>query len=103
MITSDRLTWILDTIERSLAEPDMTGSELAERAFLSRYHFDRIVSATVGEAPGALRRRLMLERAAHLLTASDESVTGIAIDSGYGSAEAFTRAFGRAYGASPSE
>ena len=101
MITSDRLSWLLDTIERSLDEPELTGADVAGRAYLSRFHFDRLVAAAVGESPGALRRRLLLERAAHTLATSDASVAEIAHDTGYRSPEAFARAFGRAYGGPP--
>jgi AraC family transcriptional regulator len=101
MITSDRLNWLLDTIERSLDEPELTGADVAGRAYLSRFHFDRLVAAAVGESPGALRRRLLLERAAHMLATSDASVSEIAHDTGYRSPEAFARAFGRAYGGPP--
>jgi len=101
MITSDRLSWLLDTIERSLDEPELTGADVAGRAYLSRFHFDRLVAAAIGESPGALRRRLLLERAAHMLATSDASVAEIAHDTGYRSPEAFARAFGRAYGGPP--
>jgi AraC family transcriptional regulator len=103
MITSDdRLQRLLDIVEQSLAEPELRGEALAQRAHLSRFHFDRLVAAALGESPGALRRRLLLERAAHRLTLSDDQVIDVALDAGYGSPEAFTRAFSRAYGASPS-
>ncbi|GAA1537367.1 helix-turn-helix domain-containing protein [Kribbella lupini] len=78
-----------------------TGAALARRAYLSRFHFDRVISAAAGEPPGAFRRRLLLERAAYRLLAEDVGVLDIAVDAGYGSHEAFTRAFARAYGMSP--
>ncbi len=103
MTTDDRLRGILDLVEDSLDEPELTGEDLAGRAYLSRFHFDRLVAAAVGEPPGAFRRRLLLERAAHRLVSGDESVTELAYAAGYGSPEAFTRAFTRAYRAAPSE
>lgn len=102
MISDDRLRWILDVVQDSLDQPDLTGEELAGRAFLSRYHFDRLVAAALGEPPGAFRRRLLLERAAHRLAATPDPVIEVALDAGYGSPEAFARAFSRAYGAAPS-
>ncbi|WP_432944008.1 helix-turn-helix domain-containing protein [Kribbella sp. CA-253562] len=78
-----------------------SGDALARRAYLSRFHFDRVISAAAGESPGAFRRRLLLERAAYRLLAEDVGVLPIAVDAGYGSHEAFTRAFARAYGMSP--
>lgn len=98
----DRLRGLLDVVEKSLDRPELGGKEIAERAHLSRFHFDRLVSAALGEPPGALRRRLLLERAACRLARSDDAVIDVAFDAGYSSPEAFARAFGRAYGVSPS-
>ncbi|MCU1536776.1 MAG: Transcriptional regulator, AraC family [Humibacillus sp.] len=93
---------LLDLAQASLDDPSLTGEELAARAHLSRFHFDRLVSATGGEAPGALRRRVLLERAAHRLVGSRRmTVLEVALEAGYSSHEAFTRAFVRAYGAPP--
>ena len=100
---TDRLRGILDLVEESLDQPEMSGEDLAARAYLSRFHFDRLVRAAVGEPPGAFRRRLLMERAAHALAGSTAPVIEVAFDAGYGSPEAFTRAFVRAYGAPPSE
>jgi AraC family transcriptional regulator len=102
METKDRLRWILGLVEDSLDKPQLTGDGLAAQAYLSRFHFDRLAAAALGEPPGAFRRRLLLERAAHRLTSSQDQVIDVALDAGYGSPEAFTRAFGRAYGLSPS-
>jgi len=101
-MTTDRLRGILDLVQQSLDEVELTGDELARRAYLSRFHFDRLVSAALGEAPGAFRRRLLLERAAHRLAATSDAVIDVALDAGYGSPEAFARAFGRAFGVPPS-
>ena len=60
------------------------------------------MSAAAGEPPAALRRRILLERAAYRLITTEQDVLEIALEAGYASHEAFTRAFGRAYGESPS-
>ena len=49
---------IVALVEQSLGEPDLDAAELARRACLSRFHFDRLASAALGEPPGAFRRRL---------------------------------------------
>ena len=49
-----------------------------------------------------MRRRLLLERAAWQLSRTQLSVTDIGLDANYGSLEAFTRAFRKAFGISPS-
>ncbi|MGA8256253.1 MAG: AraC family transcriptional regulator [Nocardioides sp.] len=101
-MTTDGLTQILDLAQAGLDDPSLGAAELASRAHLSRFHFDRLVSASGGEAPGALRRRLLLERAAYrLLRHPDRTVLDVATEAGYGSHEAFTRAFVRAYARTP--
>jgi len=102
MVDADRLRQILEVIEASLDEPDIAGGDLAVGAHLSRFHFDRLVRGAVGEPPGAFRRRLLLERAAHRLRTTDDAVIDVAFDAGYAAPEAFARAFVRAFGASPS-
>jgi AraC-like DNA-binding protein len=81
---------------------DLDADERAARMHLSRFHLDRIVTATGGEPPGRMRRRLLLERAAYRLAVSDRSVLEVAIEAGFDSHEGFTRAFRREYGAAPS-
>jgi AraC-like DNA-binding protein len=76
--------------------------DLPRLAYKSRTQFYRIFRALIEETPGEMRRRLLLERAAWRLSRTTASVTEIALDADYGSLEAFTRAFRRAFGASPS-
>lgn len=101
--TADTFAAWLDVLVETIDDHDLTGDEVARRLHVSRFHLDRIVSSVAGEAPGALRRRVLLERAAWQLATSRRSVLDVAVEAGYGSHEAFTRAFGRAYGRSPSE
>ena len=86
------------------ASLDLEGGtrELPRLAFKSRTQFYRIFRALIEETPGEMRRRLLLERAAWRLSRTTASITEIALDADYGSLEAFTRAFRRAFGASPS-
>lgn len=99
-VERDRLREFIDLILRSL-DDDVDGAGIAARGCLSRYHFDRLVSAAIGESPGAFRRRLLLERSAWQLRSDGHSVTRIALSSGYRSVEGFTRAFSRAFGSTP--
>lgn len=101
---NDRLATVLQFAQQALDDPSLNGEDLAGRAHLSRFHFDRVVSAAGGEPPGALRRRLLLERAAYRLVHDPRpTVLDIAVEAGYGSHEAFTRAFTRAHGRTPLE
>lgn len=98
MTPTDTFARFVDVLAETLDEP----ASYAERLHLSRFHVDRIVSAVGGEPPGALRRRVLLERAAHRLLTTGDDVIRVAFDAGYSSHEAFTRAFRRAYGDAPS-
>ena len=101
MVVADRLRELIDLVVLSLDEP-VNGSSLASRAHFSRDHLDRLLAAATGESPVALRRRLLLERAAWQLRTGAASVSDAAVGAGYGSVAAFSRAFARAYGAPPS-
>jgi AraC family transcriptional regulator len=61
---ADRLRELIDLVFDSLDEPGTDGRALARRAHFSRDHLDRLLAAATGESPVALRRRLLLERAA---------------------------------------
>lgn len=96
-------------IERVLAhiaahlESELGLTELAEIAHVSPYHFHRLFRAMTGESIAALVRRLRLEAAAKALRETETAVIDIALAAGYGSPEAFTRAFHAAFGLAPSE
>lgn len=75
---------------------------LAEAAGYSPCHFHRIFRGLVGESTDEYVRRLRLERAAQSLRYRDQTVLAIALDAGYASHEAFTRAFTRFFGVTPS-
>ena len=99
---TDTFARFVDVLAATLDDHDASGEALASRLHLSRFHFDRLVSAAAGEPPATLRRRVLLERAAYRLVTTDQDVLQVALGAGYSSHEAFTRAFGRAYGRSPS-
>jgi AraC family transcriptional regulator len=83
-------------------DDNRTTEEMSRLAYQSRTQFHRLFRALVEETPAALRRRLLLERAAFQLSQSDASITDIALNANYGSLEAFTRAFRKAFRTSPS-
>ena len=88
---------VLDSLDQ---ERDAGG--LARQAYRSRTQFYRVFRAIIEETPVAMRRRLLLERAAWQLSRTQLSVTDIGLNASYGSLEAFTRAFRKAFGVSPS-
>ena len=91
----------MNSLTMHLDDHESRGAVLAARMHLSRFHFDRVVSSVSGETPARFRRRVLLERAAYRLVTCDRTVLEIAVEAGYSSHEAFTRAFQRAYGAPP--
>jgi AraC family transcriptional regulator len=99
---TDTFVGFVDTLAGRLDDHEARGEDLAAQAYLSRFHFDRLVRAAAGETPGRFRRRVLLERAAYRLVVTDRGVLDIAVEAGYSSNEAFTRAFQRAYGVAPS-
>jgi AraC family transcriptional regulator len=95
----DRLRELLDAV---LDDEHHSLTDMAGGAFSSPYHFTRRLSREAGEPPVAMRRRVMLERAAWQLR-QGASVTDAAFGAGYESVEGFSRAFARAYGHLPSQ
>ena len=97
-----RLHKVLVYIEQNL-DDELSLEKLAKVGSFSMYHFHRIFRAAIGESPGVYIRRLRLERAAGQLLFSDKQVTDIALDTQYDTPSAFTKAFKRVMGYSPSQ
>ena len=97
----ERLLRVLLHIQRNLDRP-LELEELAGIACFSPFHFHRIFRGMVGESVMEYVRRLRLEHAAQKLRFSDRPVIDVALDAGYESHEAFTRAFSARFGLSPS-
>jgi AraC-like DNA-binding protein len=83
-------------------DKEQDAEDLARRAYRSRTQFYRVFRAMIEETPVAMRRRLLLERAAWQLSRTQLPVTDIGLHANYGSLEAFTRAFRKAFRVSPS-
>jgi AraC family transcriptional regulator len=99
---ADRLRELIDLVLGSLDDPEANGRALAGRAHFSRDHLDRLLAGATGETPAALKRRLLLERAAWQLRRGAKP-SEAATAAGYGSLAAFSRAFKGAHGVPPSE
>jgi AraC-like DNA-binding protein len=97
---TDHFTRFVDVLAEAL-DDHAGGDDLAARLYLSRFHLDRIVSSVAGEPPSRFRRRILLERAAYRLLTTEHTILDVAVEAGYGSHEAFTRAFTKAYGVGP--
>jgi AraC family transcriptional regulator len=95
-----RLLRVLVHIQQQLDEP-LSLEELARLAHFSPFHFHRMFKGMLGESVQSHIRRLRLERSAARLKSGDWPVTRIALDSGFETPEAFTRAFKAMFGTSP--
>lgn len=94
----DRLRELLDAV----VDDENSGvGDMARSSYASEFHFSREVRRLTGEPPAALRRRVMLERAAWRLQ-QGAGVAEVADTEGWSSAEVFSRAFRRAFGVPPS-
>lgn len=99
---------VLTHIERHLFDPLSVGT-LADVAGLSQFHFSRLFTARLGESVMAyVRRRRMLRAAARIGRnpgVADEiaapALIDLALDCGFESQEAFTRAFAQVFGVTP--
>lgn len=75
---------------------------LSDIAQISEYHFHRIFKAFIGESAGAYITRLRLEYAAQKLQTTKLSLNEIALQSGYQSQYALSKAFKKHFGLPPS-
>ena len=97
----DRMHRVIAYIDQHL-DQFLDLEALAEVAHFSPFHFHRLFSALMGETLGGYLRRRRCEVAATRLLAQPKlSVLQIALGVGFGSAEAFTHAFGARFGCSP--
>lgn len=96
---SARALWF---IELHLNE-DLSLDQVAEAAGVSRFHLSRAFGAALGTPLAAYVRGRRLSRAATALAAGAPDILAVALDAGYGSHEAFTRAFSQQFGLTPEQ
>lgn len=82
-------------------DDDLSLDRLADVSGFSPYHWHRIYRAVRGETAAQTVRRLRLERAATMLAQNAWPLERIARRAGFTSADAFSRAFQRAYDRTP--
>src|SRR5499427_143087 len=99
---AQRINRVIDYLRENL-DRQVKLEELAKVACFSEFHFHRIFGAVSGETLNNFTNRLRLEKAARLLRYSGQSLTDIALDCGFSSSAAFSRAFRSGYNTSPSQ
>jgi AraC family transcriptional regulator len=98
-----RFRKVLEHIDRHL-DDDLNVDRLSGVAAFSKYHFHRQFSALYGIGVFRYVQLVRLRRASYLLAFRDrDRIIDIALASGYESHEAFSRAFKKAVGQTPSE
>jgi AraC family transcriptional regulator len=75
--------------------------DVAEVAGVSRYHLSRAFGLATGSSVMHYVRRRRLAEAARVLAGGAPDILAVALDAGYGSHEAFTRAFRDHFGVTP--
>ncbi|RFZ87164.1 AraC family transcriptional regulator [Shinella sp. WSJ-2] len=76
-------------------------SEIADMAGMSRHHLSRRFSEMTGQNLNRYLRARRLSEAARQLAGGADNILTVALDAGYGSHEAFTRAFREEFGLAP--
>lgn len=89
-------------IENHLSE-DIRVSDVAKEVGYSYYHLTRIFHALLGESIGNYIQKRRLSVGRKQLLYSDKKIIDIALESGFASPEAFSRAFKSVYQVSPKE
>ncbi|GGX67820.1 hypothetical protein GCM10007385_41280 [Tateyamaria omphalii] len=93
---------ICTKIESDLSAPWRTAT-LAQHAAMAQHHFQRQFAAFTGETVAGYIRSRRLERAAIALQSSDARIIDVALDTGFHTHAALTRAFRAHFGCSPTD
>ncbi len=97
MSIAQKALWI---IERNSSR-DLTLNGVAEACGVSRSHLAHAFGAATGQSAMRYLRGRRLSEAAHVLAAGAPDILAVALDAGYGSHEAFTRAFRDQFAVTP--
>lgn len=98
-----RFDRVFDYIDRHLFEP-LSVDELSRQAHFSRFHFQRQFSAYTGLSTTRYIQLLRLRKASFQLVFQERRrITDIALETGFGNAESFSRAFKKCFGQTPSQ
>lgn len=97
MSVTVRALWFVETHLHDALSIDT----IADVVGVSRFHLSHAFSSTLGTPVATYVRARRLTRAAKVLAGGTVDVLSVALDTGYGSHEAFTRAFSQHFGVTP--
>jgi AraC family transcriptional regulator len=92
----DAVAFIEDNLDRPISPSDVAAAVGA-----SRFALHRLFRASVGESLQRYVLKRRLTRAAEALSATDQKILRLAMEAGFGSQEAFTRAFRAQFDVTP--
>ncbi len=93
----EKVVWYVEWRRREV----FTLEDVAQACGVSRFHLSRVFQSATGRPVMAYARARRLSEAARQLAAGAEDILSVALDAGYGSHEAFTRAFRELFGITP--
>ena len=99
MSVTAKALWYIE----SHLDADLSLDAVAEAAGASRFHLSRAFPLSTGVSLGEYTRARRLSEAAKRLMNGAPDILAVALDSGYGSHEAFTRAFRQHFGVTPEQ
>lgn len=97
-----RLRRLLNYLEKNL-HTSMDVSEMAAFEKISEREVRRLFDVHIGTSPQAYHRKLRLAKAQSILRQSDTDVSSVALDCGFSSSSAFSRAYKREFNRRPKD
>ncbi|WP_211246715.1 AraC family transcriptional regulator [Cohnella pontilimi] len=98
----ERMRNALEFMERNMDQP-LDVEEIAKAAYSSPFHFQRMFHMLTGVTVAEYTRKRKLTLAANELATSSAKVIDVALKYGYESPEAFSKAFRKLHGITPSQ
>jgi AraC-like DNA-binding protein/mannose-6-phosphate isomerase-like protein (cupin superfamily) len=102
MKNSERFSDVLDYIDKSYTD-DITIEELASIANMSMFYFCRLFKKVIGQTPTEYITLARINKAEYLLKHTNDSVSNIAMYTGFNDISYFSRQFKKYKGLSPSQ
>jgi signal transduction histidine kinase/ligand-binding sensor domain-containing protein/AraC-like DNA-binding protein len=90
-------------IDKNIADPDFNVEELSKKLYMGRSTLYRKIQALSGESPTDFIRSYRLKRGAELLKTTSMTILEVALETGFSSANYFTRCFKQKFHCVPSD